>query len=324
MQELLTIPLLATHLLAMNLASAGPLLCAWLRFRADDLSATLGRRLAWSAVGGLIVGMISGGVLLVTFPGAGLWNALSRFPASAYWFAGAELLFSLACMLAIALGWKLINRWVIVLLAVISATNLLYHFPPLMAVIGKLASNPHFASAEVIDRAALLELIGRGEVMALSFHFGVSTIAVSAIAALYLLKEPTEGEREVSQGVARIAARVAFVATASQIPIGVWLLMSLPGASRMALMGKSLGGSLAFIAAMVLSLIFLQRLFAAAIGDIEPKNLRAIVVLTCLIVLLMTASLRLSRFTPPQPAAATKTALSSNAQGCGSFVVRLS
>jgi hypothetical protein len=80
-------------------------------------------------------------------------------------------------------------------------------------------------------------------------------------------------------------------------------------------MGKSLGGSLAFVAAMILSLILLQRLFAAAIGDVDRKNLRTIVTLTCLVVLLMTASLRLSRFTLPQPAA-NKTAWSAIAPGC--------
>jgi hypothetical protein len=313
--ELLTIPLLAVHLLAFNQASAGPLVSAWLHCRGDEFSATLGRRLAWWSVRALIIGMITGGLLVVTIPGEGLWNALGRFPASAYYFAGAELLFSLACMLAISLGWQRIKVWVIALLAVISATNLLYHFPPLMAVIGKLASNPHFASATLIERPTLLALMAQGEVTALTFHFVASSFAVSAIAFLYLLsKNSSEAATQESRTVAHIAARVAFVATLAQAPIGVWLLISLPGASRMALMGKSLGGSLAFIAAMVLSLILLQRLFAAVIGDLERKSLRSIVTITCMVVLLMTASLRLSRTSLPMPAA-IKTALSANAQG---------
>jgi hypothetical protein len=311
----LTIPLLAAHLLAMNVASAGPLLAAWLRWRNDEFSAAAGRRLiAWS-IYAFLFGMATGGLLIVTIPGNSLWAALQRFPAGAYWFAGGELLFSLSCMLLIAWGWRF-SKWIIAAIAFVSATNLLYHFPPLMAVIGKLAANPKFTSAEVINRPLLLELMGRGEISALSLHFVCSAIAVSAIAILYLIFRDTPAEEQGYASVARGTAGTAFAATLMQVPVGVWLLISLPGTSRMALMGKSSGGSLAFMAAMVLSLILLQRLFALALGDVERKSLRAVVALTCIIVLLMTTSLRLSRFVLPQPAAASKTALSANAQGC--------
>lgn len=317
MLELLSIPLLAIHLLAMNLASAGPLISGWLRWRGDEFSTASGRRFIGWSIYAFLLGILTGGLLIITIPGNSLWAALGRFPANAYWFAGAELLFSFACMLLIGWGWRRLNKWGIAAFAFISATNLLYHFPPLMAVIGKLAANPQFSEVEVIERPALLELMGRGEVMALSFHFGFSAIAVSAIALLYLIYRGTTDAAPESRG----AAGIAFVATLLQIPVGVWLLMSLPGTSRMALMGKSLLGSLTFMAAMVLSLILLQRLFAATLGDVERKNLRTIVTLTCFVVLLMTASLRLSRFVVPRPGTPMKTALSTRAQGCYSKCV---
>lgn len=316
MLELLSIPLLAIHLLAMNLASAGPLISGWLRWRGDEFSTASGRRFIGWSIYAFLLGILTGGLLIITIPGDSLWAALGRFPANAYWFAGAELLFSFACMLLIGWGWRRLNKWGIAALAFISATNLLYHFPPLMAVIGKLAANPQFSEVEVIERPALLELMGRGEVMALSFHFGCSAIAVSAIALLFLVSSDQSAESPGRISVVRGAAGTAFIATLLQIPVGVWLLMSLPGTSRMALMGKSLGGSLAFMSAMVLSLILLQRLFAATLGDVERKNLRTIVTLTCFVVLLMTASLRLSRFVVPRPGTPMKTALSTSAQGC--------
>jgi hypothetical protein len=312
--ELLTILLLASHLLAMNLASAGPLLAVWLRWRSEESRVNLGRLfLRWS-IGAFVVGMLTGGLLIFIVPGDLLGTALRRFPSRTYWIAGSELLFSLVCMSLIAWGWQRFNKWAIAALGLISATNLLYHFPPLMAVIGKLAANPNFTSVEIIDRPALLELIGRGEVLALSFHFVCSSIAVAAVVLLYLVDRAGLQIVDDRNSVARLSAGLAFTATLLQVPVGIWLLITLPGTSRMALMGKSLGGSLAFMAAMVLSLILLQRLFAALLGDIERKNVRSVVTLTCIVVLLMTTSLRLSRSRSAQFGMAIKTASSVNAR----------
>ena len=109
--ELLTTLLLAVHLLAMNLASAGPVVCIWLRWGGNELNDSLGRQLAWWSIVALVLGMVTGGLLIVTTPGDGLWNALARFPANAYWFAAAELVFSLVCLVAISGGWQVLNKW---------------------------------------------------------------------------------------------------------------------------------------------------------------------------------------------------------------------
>jgi hypothetical protein len=322
-QQVFTILLLAAHLLAMNLASVGTLLGVWLRWRDDEFRANLGCRLVGWSISAFVLGMITGGLLIFLAPEDSLWATLHRFPARTYWFAGIELLFSLVCMLLIGWGWQRFNKWALAALGLFSATNLLYHFPPLMAVIGKLAANPNFSRVDVIDRPAMLELIGRGEVIALSFHVGCSSIAVSAIALLYLIYDDRSEVVEERNTLARQTAGIAFAATLVQIPVGVWLLISLSGTSRMALMGKSFGGSLAFMAAMVLSLILLQRLFAVMLGDTERKNLRSIALLTCIVVVLMTASLRLSRFTPLQLGATTKTASGVSARGCDVFSIRM-
>lgn len=104
MLELLIIVILAGHLLAMNLASAGPLVSVWLRWHGNEWNNSLGRRLAWWSVSALVIGMVTGGLLIVTTPGTGLWNSLGRLPASAYWFAAAVLMFSFVCLVAIAGG----------------------------------------------------------------------------------------------------------------------------------------------------------------------------------------------------------------------------
>ena len=317
MLELLTTLLLAIHLLAVNLASAGPIVCVWLRWGGHELNDSLGRQLAWWAVTALMVGMVTGGLLIVTSPGNGLSDALARFPASAYWFAAAELMFSLVCLIAIAGGWKRLGKWWLALLAGATATNLLYHFPPMMAVMGQLAVNARWANEAVIDRPSLLKLMSRGEVLALSFHFALSSLAVAGIAVLHLFahQQSQRGESTVSQSPARTAAAIALGATLAQIPMGVWLLTSLPATSRVSIMGANLWSLLAFSAGLAASIGLLQGLVAIVLGETDRKNLQRVGSLLCGVVLLMTLTLRLSRSAAPVPEAATKTASNETAQG---------
>ena len=319
MLEALTTILLAVHLLAMNVASAGPLVCVWLGWRQQkfgELGSQLGQKLAWYCVLALIVGMVTGALLLLTIPGNNLWSALRRFPANAYWFAGAELVFSLVCMVSLAAAWNIVSKWWLAVLAFASASNLLYHFPPLMAVIGQLAANSRWTAEPIIDRPTQLKLMAYDEVLALSFHFGMSSLAVAALVVLDLLsRKSVEEISHESRSIARGTSTIALSASLLQVPIGVWLLTSLPATSRTALMGHSIWTSLAFIAALVTTIKLLQLLVMVALGETDKKNLRQVVSLACAVVLLMTMSLRLSRPTAPLSDEATKTASGASAQG---------
>jgi hypothetical protein len=300
--EALTILFLTVHLLAMNLASAGPPFAAWLHWQGvqNAVRGSLGRQLMWLSTIGFLVGMLTGGLMLLVSPSVGLMPALRRFPSSAYWFAGAELVFSLACMLIGVAVWSRVSKWWLALLAFATSTNLLYHFPPLMAMIGELASDPHWTDIEIINRSDVLKLMRHSEVLALTFHFAMSSFAVSSIAVLKLLSRltPEIGPKETR--IARSASWLALAATLLQVPIGIWLLTSLDDPARSALMGSGLLASVAFIAALVLSIKLLQCLFAIAIGQPNRENLAQAFSLVCGVVLLMTTSLRLSRETPPQ------------------------
>jgi hypothetical protein len=307
--ELLSIILLGLHLVAMNVASAAPLFCIGLQWQAQAASEIRRRlflRLAWSAVLALFVGMITGGGLLLFVPDDGLSLALRRFPAEAYWFAAAELLFSLVCLLALAVGRRYLGKWWLALLAVAAATNLLYHFPPLMAVIGRIAAYAQWSSEPLITRPILLHLMARGEVLALTFHFGLSSFAVSAILLLYYLSHIHSNDAPGEwQSIARRSAVIALAATLLQIPIGIWLLANLTDSARSALLGGAVASSLAFVIALLLSIMLLQRLVAVALGETDGKNLRWVGVLLCGVILMMTVTLRASRFGVEVPDAAT-------------------
>lgn len=289
----------------MNLACGGPLVCIWLgrtgATQGDEIAAArdrVGRKLAWWSVSSFAVGMVLGTVQLLLDLSPGWMQALTRLPARGLWFAGTELAFSLVCLLVYASCWYRLrsHRWCHALLAILSSSNLLYHFPPLMTVLAKLMNNPNWAKADVLDRAALLPLMMRAEVVALSAHFALASIAVAAIFVLWRLSRDTAaGDEKVVSVLGCKAAWLTLGVTGLQVPVGVWLLVALPGKSQAALMGGSVVASLAFVGALLLTFLLLQKLLTVAIGSPERRELRQSVWLLIALVVLMTATLQGSR-----------------------------
>lgn len=309
MLETATTLLLAGHLLAMNLASAGPLAGAWLRrlgCRDGEANGGLLERGAratfWWSLVGLAGGALVGGLMLLA-PSAGMQAALRRFPADAYWFAGAEILFSAACIFGC---WKLSHRpkltW---LLAIVAATNLLYHFPPLMAVLGELAANPAWTDAEVLERKALIRLWIRPEVLSLWAHFTLASIAVGFVAALAICHRAVRDEIEkVDDRTARSLAGWALGATVLQIPVGIWLLLASDTAAQQAMMGESWLATIGLAGGVWVALGVMQSLATIAWGGSDRRQADRACILLAITVTLMSFTLRASRQAETAPAEA--------------------
>lgn len=291
--------LLALHLLAANVASAGPLIAAWMAGR-GPVGVAAARRLVGWALAALFVGGFLGAGLLIA-PGDALRTAIARFPASAWWFAGLELGFSAAClvgMMAVLRGERRrrIAAW---LLAVISASNLLYHFPPLMAVVGRIANEPRWAEETIITRQVLVHTSLRPEILSLWIHFGLASVAVAAIAAIAIVNfppahaaDPTDDDRN---RLTRGLAGIALAASALQIPVGGWLLAVSEVRMRDALLGGHLPATGCFVAGVLATMALLQSLAAVVMGDETAAMRRRTMWLTLTVVALMAATLSLGR-----------------------------
>ncbi len=306
MLETATTLLLAVHLLAMNVASAGPLAGAWLRrlscrdgaANSDLLERGARETFRWSLLS-LAIGAIIGGAMLWA-PSAGMRAALRRFPADAYWFAGAEILFSAACIFGC---WKLSRRpkltW---LLAIIAATNLLYHFPPLMAVLGELAADPYWADDEVLHRKALIRLWIRPEVLSLWAHFALASIAVGFTTALAVCHRVVRNKSEqVDDRTARLLAGWALGATILQIPVGIWLLLASDEAAQQSMMGESWLATIGLAGGVWVALGVMQSLATIAWGGSDRRQVNRACVLLALTVLFMSVTLRVSRRAGVEP-----------------------
>ena len=302
MLELLIVVLLTAHLLTMNLASAGPLVCLWLHGRRGvgaELANRLGRSLAWLSVAAMVAGMLIGGLLLLSPSSEPLWEALLRFPAQTYWHLGLELLFSLTCLLAYAGTWRLFgqHRCLHAMFALMSASNLMYHFPPLMAILGEMAVNPSWTAVPVIDRPVLLELMARDDVISLSVHFALASLAVAGVTALWLLARRGEQvlDNADTRRVARVTAGIALASTILQLPVGMWILATMSHVSRGAIMGGNQLASLLFLAGVLLAMLLIGQLLAVVSGEVRLREIRRAGWLLLLATLLMTATMRFSR-----------------------------
>ncbi len=287
--------LMGTHLAAMNVASAGPLVCAWAVQRGGEGALRLARRVAAGSLGALALGSALGGGLLLEAR-EGLRAALARFPASAYWFAGAELVFSAACLAGLLLlmrGGRRRPVWVR-LVALASVTNLLYHFPPLMAIIGKLAGDARWAADAMIERRALLRLAARPEVLALWLHFVLASITGAAVFALW----PARGEAPNGPDDDRVMSRLAGAALAAsllQLPVGAWVLLASRARTQEALLGDDATATACFALGVLLAVGLLQSLAAVTFGDAAPATRRRVGWLFLAVAVMMSATLTASR-----------------------------
>jgi hypothetical protein len=295
MVTLLIILSLAAHLVAMNIAAAGPLACAWL-VGSNSSTFEWSRRIARLSMAALLVGALLGGLLLVS-PSEGMRAALSRFPRATFWFSAAELVFSLGCLaflLKLSRGPKHRTVWAWIL-ALATATNLLYHFPPLMAAIGKIATDARWAREAVVSRPVLLRLATRPEVLSLWLHFVLASVAGAAILAFCTTGGVrSENVADVDVAVRRFAA-AALVATLLQLPVGAWVLLTSSGPVQDAVMGQDGLATSCFAAGILLALGLTQSLAAITAGDTQPAMRGRAAGLFVAVAVLMTATLTLSR-----------------------------
>lgn len=318
--------LLSVHLLAMNLASAGPLLGIWLWGQdktLDPQRKNVGLQLVGLSIGALLLGAVLGLAQWYLFRQSGWEEAVGKLPSRALWFGLLELLFSLICMLGCLGCWRARRngRWLHACLAVLSGSNLLYHFPPLMTVLSRVSRDPNWAGAEVLDRAALLPLMKRPEVLALTAHFTLASIAVAAVTVLWLRGRAngSDARSPAERRITRGSAWWAFAATVGQVPVGLWMILALPKAEMSSMMGESMVASLGLIGGLLLTFVFLQRLLTIAIGEVTPQDLRSTVWVLVLLVLVMTITLKGTRPTQQVDAptvSAAKQPWSVQLQGC--------
>jgi len=298
--EILVSLILGLHLLCVDLAAAGPLVCLWLDWkegRGDLQAGHAGRFLLKATLHGLVIGTLLG--LTV---GCFLWDAEYRAQlmrvASRVHFGVWEWLFSVALLYGYRWCWRDATtccaakrrlRWLLPLLA---STNLLYHFPPLFLIFSQL--DP---AGEALSSAQFRARLVDGYVVARTVHFCLAALAVTGIAlVVFALKQSRNSETvEDPTRPARWGARLALVATLLQLPVGIWIVLEMGPVAQRQVMGGNLVATGLFGLSLLGALALMHYLSALAFGKFRREVAVRTISLMILIVLLMTIVARLSK-----------------------------
>jgi len=286
------------HQAFAGFSCVGPLILATLRFcpavagsPCDGRLLAAGKAVLAALLLVPVVGIAAG---LVLYGSNDIYGAmLNRFPARAYWLAGGELLFTLAVYAAWLGTWR---RWQHklargALLAGVGATNLLYHFPPLMIVQKMLTARPELAQAGTIERHVFLDLMRTPEVLARTLHFAGQGTLVSC--AILLLLIPPHSSEEHPQRLRRYIASFAITAIAIQTFTGMAMLLVMPVADSAKLVGTHLPTAACLAGVLLLTLLLLRRWCRVAIYPNELVAPTGLAWPTLAVVLVMTLASRL-------------------------------
>ncbi|MCE9528628.1 MAG: hypothetical protein K8R36_21495 [Planctomycetales bacterium] len=301
MLQLLHILLLSLHLICMNVASGAPLACLWLewklRSKNDGAAKSAADYLAKMSVLTLLAGSLIGlvmGLMLWTPEYASLWT--KRLGHKMHW-GGLELLFSLLILGGYWLWRKrsassgmggFLGKSALLLFA---STNLLYHFPPLFLIAGKLA-DVQDASLEEVRGKLFVKAMLEGEIPALWVHFTFASLAMAGIMLLGLaLRMGRRGApaEEVSR-VAIWGGYWGLIPSLLQLPVGLWVMSALPPGSQSRIMGSSGLATVFFLAGIVAALWLLRELVSVAMGETARSNLIRAMCAMVVVVVLMTGT----------------------------------
>ena len=127
-------------------------------------------------------------------------------------------------------------------------------------------------------------------------HFVMASFAVTGTAvigwALWQTNSPT-GQTDYERA-AKWGARLALVPTILQIPVGVWTLSQLPVASQQPLLGGDAVGTGLLLISVLAAFWLMHQLSAVALGDTKRASLIKVILTMMIVIILMTAVLRIS------------------------------
>ncbi|HEY2416243.1 MAG TPA: hypothetical protein VGI40_28640 [Pirellulaceae bacterium] len=287
--------LLAAHLLCVNVAGGGPIVGAWLDWRVtrgDEAAAGGAVYLGRASWLGLLFGAVLG-VLIGWLKWDAEYESLWLGPMSYKMkWAIVEAVFSLVLIG----GWWLWlprkaggSRWAMCMrsfIAVLAATNLLYHFPMLFSVAAQLQEAGETTGAAIGGRA--FRALVHTDTILLTIHVTLASIAVAGVVLAGLASRLLRhGETEMAAVVARWSGRWALVPSLAQLPVGLFMLTVLPPPQQAMLMGNNTVGVLLFVGAIFAALWLVNDLAQLGMGEVSrPLLIRAMTAMVVTVVLM--------------------------------------
>ena len=219
------------------------------------------------------------------------FDLLGLIPARRLWFAGVEWLFSIGCMvLYLVMQSRMPRLWYVRgFVALLGATNSLYHFPVLFAVVTVLGFEGAAAGdAQVVFTQYLFD----EAVLLRAAHFiGAAVIVTAAfLMSLCLRAARADGNgADKANTVIQQAGWMALVAMGAEIVLGISMLSVLPDAAHRALLGGNLLAAVVFFASVIAVVGSLHHLGLICLGNCDARHVTRLGAYLLLIVVLMSA-----------------------------------
>ena len=276
MTLILTTLVLIVHLLCVNVASGSPLICVWLEWRGGKVELRASRSLVGISLATLFLGGVLG-LVLGAFKGSGdYWQFwIGPLGYKATWGA-LELAFSVVLLSGCWLWagrkssgarWPRLARAALLVLA---ATNLLYHFPFLFIVANRLWMEGLPAGRASIDAATFRQLMMAQDTPALAVHVMLASVAVSGLALAIM------GLRQADTRLIGWGGRWSLAATLLQLPVGLWILGTMPADLQPRVLGSDGLATVLFLVSAVVTLWLARELASLSLGETSrPVLLRA-------------------------------------------------
>lgn len=234
---MLTFVLLAAHLLAAHVAAAGTLVAALLEWRStksrDDVLREDARRMAWHSVWAM-------GLAIVLGFGLGAWKAWQgtdyrlawqAIPSRLTWGA-VELCVSLLLGILYAMAFPRDERRATAItlmhraIAIIAATNLLYHFPSLFYAVSEIV---HQRLESQLPEGELVRTVFLSAAsFARMVHFAIASVFAVCIWGLIKTRSDA-GTKQLT--------KLALLTVTLQLLSGFWLVLELPTTLQRDIMG---------------------------------------------------------------------------------------
>ena len=298
--------LLTAHLLAMQVAGAGPLVAVLLD-KIGGRHCLLERltRVSWWS---FWIGILLGGALTLTqvsLVDRDYGPAIEMLAYKLQWGVLELLVFAMS-LWAYLWGWRRLRssrarRGWHRFLGIFTATNLLYHFPTLMLLFSRIVEG-RLETTEPISAASYRGYAFGGDVFAATVHFWLASLVTAGIVVALLAIQASGREEgtelgstkttpmEATRRVGLWGNSIALIAAMLQLPVGMWLLSVLPGDEQARVLGNDWKATGLLAVAIVLAFGLLHDLASIAFGSWGRPAVRRCAAKLCVLTLAMVAA----------------------------------
>ena len=174
-------------------------------------------------------------------------------------------------------GWQRLRstrgrRGAHIVIGLVAATNLLYHFPSLMLMFSR-ATAGRMVVGRPVDAEVYRQIAFQGDILVATVHFWLASLVAGGVTLALLATDGASEDTNAEHGRVGVwSASIALVAALLQLPVGFWLVAVLPDADQSQLLGNDLWALGLLLVAFFAALGLMHELASMAFGSCQRSS----------------------------------------------------